>query len=114
VAVSQVLLADTVTRLRAPLISSGYGNQTYDWPNATSTAFPVHWSTKATTEVVGDEPQTVVRAKVFGGPDLDLEATDRVVGPDGDTYEVDGEVMLSYRLGQLHHIRAFLRRVTTS
>jgi hypothetical protein len=113
-AMSTVLLADTITRLRAPLVSSGYGNSSYDWPNAVSTNFLVHWSTSATTEVVGDEPQTVVRAKVFGGPDLDLEATDRVVGPDGDTYEVDGEVMPSYVRGQLHHVRAFLRRITTS
>lgn len=112
-ALSTVLLQDTITRLRAPLVSSGYGNSTRDWPNATSQTFYVHWSTQSTTEVVGDEPQTVTRGKVFGGPDLDLLATDRVQFQ-GDTYEVDGEVMRSYQRGQLHHVRAFLRRITTS
>jgi hypothetical protein len=73
----------------------------------------VKWSHKAAAEVVGDEPRTDTRAKVVGNPDLDLEATDRVVGPDGLTYEVDGEVMRSYVRGQLHHVRAYLRRTAT-
>ena len=62
-------------------------------------------------EVVGDEPQTVTRGKIFGGPDLGLESTDRVRFRD-DTYEVDGEVMESFRQGQLHHVRAMLRRIS--
>jgi hypothetical protein len=113
-AMSTVLLGTEITRLRAPLVSSGYGNSERDWPNAVSETFLVHWSHRAVSEVVGDEPQTVTRVKILGGADLDLEATDRVVGPDGSTYEVDGEVMRSYPRGQLHHVRAFLRRITTS
>lgn len=105
-------LHDTITRLRAPLTSAGYGNQSRNWAAATSTDFVVHWSTKAVDEVIGDEPRTVTRGKIFGGPDLDLLATDRVLF-DGDTYEVDGDVMNSYRQGQLHHVRAMLRRITT-
>jgi hypothetical protein len=107
------ILHDTITRLRAPLVSSGYGNQARDWDNATSADFLVKWSHKSVAEVVGDEPQTTTRAYVFGNPDLDLEATDRVIGPDGFTYELDGEVMRSYVRGQLHHVRAYLRRVAT-
>jgi len=103
-------LHDTVTRLRAPLVSAGYGNSARDWPAAVSQDFLVHWSTKTTTEVVGDEAKTVTRTKIFGGPDLALEATDRIVFQ-GETYEVDGDVMNSYRFGQLHHVRAMLRRV---
>lgn len=106
-----MILYDTVTRLRAPLVSSGYGNSSRDWANATSTDFLVHWSAQSVTEVVGDEPKTISRVKLFGGADLDLEATDRIVGPDGLTYVVDGEVMRSYQRGQLHHVRAFLRRI---
>lgn len=102
-------LHDTITRLRAPLVSSGYGNQARNWAAAASQDFVVHWSTKTVSEVVGDEPRTVTRGKIFGGPDLDLEPTDRVLFQ-GDTYEVDGDVMRSYRLGQLHHVRAMLRR----
>lgn len=106
-------LHDTVTRLRAPLVSSGYGNQAYDWANATSADFVVHWSPRAVDETVGDEPQTSSRAKLFGDAGFDLEATDRIVGPDGFTYEVDGEVQRSYRNGQLHHVRAYLKRIAT-
>ena len=106
-------LHDEITRVRAPLVSAGYGNQQRDWTAATSTTFVVHWSAKAEQEVVGDEARTVSRAKILGGPDLDLEPTDRVLFG-GITYEVDGDVMLSFQRGQLHHVRAFLRRVATS
>lgn len=105
-------LHDTITRLRAPLVSSGYGNSSRNWAAPTSADFLVHWSAKSVTEVVGDEARTITRGKIFGGPDLDLEATDRIVF-DGDTYEVDGEIMRSYRMGQLHHVRAMLRRMKT-
>jgi hypothetical protein len=105
-----VRLHDTITRLRAPLVSAGYGNSARDWSAATGTEFTVHWSARAVSEVVGDEPRTVTRGKILGGPDLDLEASDRVLF-DGDTYEVDGEIMRSYRQGQLHHVRAMLRRI---
>jgi hypothetical protein len=114
---SRANLHDPITRLRAPLVSTGYGNQARDWTAATSTGFYVHWSSasgssaRGSVEVIGDEPHIVTRAKILGGPDLDLEATDRVTGPDGATYEVDGEVMPSYQRGALHHVRAFLRRI---
>lgn len=105
-------LHDTITVLRAPVISAGYGNTARDWASATGTDYLVHWSAQSVSEVVGDEPQTVTRGKVFGDDTLDLEATDRVLF-DGDTYEVDGEVMRSYRYGELHHVRAMLRRIAT-
>lgn len=103
-------LHDVITRLRAPLVSTGYGNSTRNWAAAGSTDFLVHWSAQSVNEVVGDEPRTVTRGKIFGGPDLDLEASDRVLFR-GDMYEVDGEVMESFRQGQLHHVRAMLRRI---
>ncbi len=100
-----------ITRLRAPVVAVGYGNSAPNWPAAAQQEFLVHWSARDVSEVVGDEPRTVTKVKVMGNPDLDLLATDRVVGPDGQTYEVDGEIMLSFRRGALHHIRAFLKRV---
>jgi hypothetical protein len=107
-------LPDTITRIRAPLISGGYGNSSRDWANATSTVFSVRTSFKSVTEIVGDEAQTVTQLSVFGGPDLDLETTDRVVYR-GKTYEVAGEVMTSVDgRGQLHHVRARLNRFTTA
>lgn len=107
-----MILHETITRLRAPLISGGYGNQVRDWANAASQDFAVKWSHKSISEVVGDEAQTTTKGYIFGGPDLDLESTDRVIGPDGLTYEVDGDVMRSYVRG-LHHVRAYLRRIAT-
>lgn len=107
-----MILHDPITVQRAPLISGGYGNQTRDWTAATGTDYLVHWSAQSVTEVVGDKPQTFTRGKIFGGPDLDVEATDRVVFA-GETYEVDGDVMRSYRLGQLHHVRVFVKRIAT-
>lgn len=108
-----MILHETITRLRAPLTTDGYGNQTRNWPAATSTDFDVHWSAQSVDETVGDEPRTTSRIKLMGNPDLDLEATDRVVGPDGFTYELDGEMQRSYRRGQLHHVRAYLKRIAT-
>jgi hypothetical protein len=108
-----VILGETITRLRAPLISDGYGNQTRDWSAATSTDFAVHFSHKTVGEVVGDEARTTTKGYIFGGPDVDLESTDRVTGPDGLLYELDGELMRSYVRGQLHHVRAYLRRIAT-
>ena len=107
-----MILNDQITRLRASLTSDGYGNQTRNWATPTSTLFLVRWSSQAANEVVGDEPRTVTRAKILGDQYFDLEATDRIVGPDGNTYEVDGEVQRSYERGQLHHVRAFLQRIT--
>lgn len=108
------ILRDKITRLRAPLVSAGYGNERRDWDAAVPSSHLVKWSHKAVSEQVGDEAQTSTRGYVFGNPDLDLQSTDRVVGPDGLTYEVDGEIMRSYVRGQPHHVRAFLRRVAIS
>lgn len=111
-----MILHDSITRLRAPLVAGQYGNQTRDWANAASAEFLVHWSAQlaaqSVAEVVGDEARTAVRVKIFGYADLDLEATDRVVF-EGDTYEVDGEILRSFRRGVPHHTRVFLKRIAT-
>jgi hypothetical protein len=108
-----VILGESITRLRAPLTADSYGNQARNWAAATSTDFAVKWSHKAVSEVIGDEPRTTTRAYIFGGPDVDLVSTDRVTGPDGLLYELDGDLMPSYVRGQLHHVRAYLKRVAT-
>lgn len=107
-------LNDTVTRLRAPLTSAGYGNSERDWANATSQDFRIRWSFKSWTEVVGDDERTVTGGSIFGGPDLDLLATDRVVYQ-GETYEIAGDVVPSMDgRGVLHHYRARTRRIALS
>lgn len=100
-----------VTRLRAGSTSDGYGNSSPDWTTPTEAEFLVKWSPKSVSEVIGDEPQTVSRVKISGGPELDLRASDRITGPDGNTYEVDGEVERHYGPAGLHHIGAMLRRI---
>lgn len=104
-------LRDSAVVVRAPLVAGSYGNTSRDWPNATRTTYAVQISAASSTEVIGDEPQVVTQWKLFAGPDLDLEATDRVEW-DGDTYEVSGDVMKSRQPGYLHHVRARLRRTT--
>jgi hypothetical protein len=109
-----MILNEAITRLRAPLVSSGYGNSERNWAAAVSTLLYVKWSQKSVSELVGDEPRTDTRAYIFGDQYLDLVSTDRVIGPDGLTYELDGDLMRSYVRGQLHHVRAYLRRTTTT
>lgn len=104
------MLADTITRLRAPLVSGGYGNQGRDWANATSTNYPCYVSFVSSTEDVVNLDQTQTRAKVSLGPDADIDPTDRMVYR-GITYEVEGDVMPSMRRGALHHQRVVLKRV---
>lgn len=107
-------LPDRITRLRAPLVAGDYGNSSRDWSAAASTDLYVKVSFTSVTEVVGDEARTFTQAKVFGGPDLDLQASDRVVYR-GETYEVAGEIMPSTDgRGNLHHVRARLRRIDTA
>lgn len=103
------LLTDTVTRLRAPLVSGGYGNQSRDWANATSTDYPAHVSSVSSTEDIVNQQQTVTRWKCTVGPDADLEATDRIVWRQ-NTYDIDGDVQSANGMRGLHHQRVVLMR----
>lgn len=105
-------LLDTATVVRAPLVAGPYGNSARDWANATRATYAVQVSPMSATEVIGDEARTITQWKLFGGPDVDIEATDRVEW-NGGTFEVAGEVMESRQPGRLHHVRARLVRVTT-
>lgn len=104
------LLTDTITRLRAPLISTGYGNSGRDWNNPTSQVYACYVSFASSTEDVVNLDQTQTRAKVTLGPEADIDPTDRMLYR-GNTYEVEGDVMPSLRRGVLHHQRVVLRRV---
>lgn len=107
----QTLLADSVTRRRAPLISSGYGNEARDWTAATSQVYAARVSVVSSTEVVANEPRTVTRWKCTVGPEADLAATDRIEW-DGQTYEVDGDVERHKgRSPAVHHQTVTLKRV---
>lgn len=103
-------LHETVTRLRAPLVSGPYGGQTRDWANATSLEMPALVHPLTSTEDVAGEQKTISRWRLLAGPEYDIEPTDRFEW-DGDTYEVDGEVGRWKRHAELHHQEAVLMRV---
>lgn len=112
-----MLLSDTVTRRRAPLVAGPYGNSQRDWPNATSVTYPAEVQPVSSTEDVVNQQRTVTRWRMFLGPAADLEATDRIEWDDGTgvgTYEVDGQVEGWKRRGQPHHLEAVLMRVTVA
>lgn len=108
----QTLLTDSVTRRRAPLTSSGYGNETRDWSNATSRIYAARVSVVSSTEDVVEQPRTITRWKCTVGAEADLAATDRIEW-DGQTYEIDGDVERHKGLRGVHHQTVILMRVAT-
>lgn len=109
-----IRLRDRVTRLRAPLISAGHGNQRRDWANAAEQLYPASVTPVSSTEEVVNTQSTTGRFVLELGPYADLEATDRIRW-DGDVYEVDGDVERhKHRSGRLHHLKAMLLRVTVA
>lgn len=106
-----MILRDQVVRRRAALVSSGYGNQAPDWPNATSVTYPAEVQPISSTEDVVDQDRTVTRWRLFLDSAADVVATDRIEW-DGNTYQVDGDVERWKRRGILHHLEAVLLKVT--
>lgn len=83
----------TLTRVRAPLVDDGRGNQTRDWAHATETdlhgwAIDTGAAGEDTTNRDADSVEYVVR----GPYAADIEATDRV-RLFGALYEVEGGVL---------------------
>jgi len=106
-----VILRDRVARLRASLISAGYGNQAPDWANATSTSYPAAVGPLSSVEDVVDQQQTTTRLRLILPASADVAAADRIVWA-GQTYEIDGEVIAVKRRGRTHHLEAVLIKVT--
>jgi len=106
-----VILRDRVVRLRAPLISGGYGNQTRDWANATSTIYPAAVGPLSSAEDVVDQQQTTTRLRLILPAPADVIAADRITW-DGQTYNIDGEVVAVKRRGRPHHLEAVIIKVT--
>lgn len=109
--------AETVVRLRAPLVDDAYGNPVRDWANAAEFEVPFGVQVQPSTSV---EPIEVGRASVVThhrlltpiGVDLDLLRTDRIRWR-GEDFDVDGEVARHMRpsTGTVHHVEAMLKRV---
>lgn len=85
-------MKDTVTVMRAPLISKN-GMKARDWENAsTHIVSRVQITAQSTSrEFEGRVTQVTDRRTLRAGYDADIEAGDRIIWND-TTYEVDGEV----------------------
>jgi len=96
-----VLAVDSVTVVRAPLVTDRYGGKIRDWPTATRTAYAgVSVQPAGSTEDVRDREHISNRFTLFTsrGFDIDLLATDRVEW-NGLTLQVDGGVDRGIRVG---------------
>ncbi len=82
---------DTVTLLRAPVVTNPYGNSGRDWSVATAMTVPASVQWDRGSEDVADENRLTTRMKLFLPAGSDLAATDRVRYR-GKDYEVDGDV----------------------
>ena len=105
----------TVTVVRAPLVTDRYNAQVRDWANATSTPLtdcrvqPLAASGGLIIEPGRDA--VVTRWKLLAPDGADVLASDRIVWQ-GKTYEVDGDVELwSSPTGSLAHVEGLLKRV---
>lgn len=110
--------AQTVTRLRAPLVTDRYNNKIRDWPNAARTDVAGVNLQPAASPPDSDEDTVDRQVTVTGwrlytppGMDLDLEETDRIEYR-GRVLEVVGEVGRWEVAGRVHHVEVFLREVT--
>lgn len=102
----------TVYRLRAPLVTDDYNNQTRDWDNQERT--PIHRCDLQPVdgdEVTTDRQATVTRWRFFAPAGTDLLSTDRVEDC-GEVYEVDGDVQ-RWSTGRRGYVTTLLRRSVT-
>ncbi len=98
---------DTVTLLRAPIVTSAYGNSGRDWSIATETASPANVQGPSGGEDFGEGDRVTSRWRLFLPGGVNLEPTDRVRW-NGEVYEIDGEVFAR----RDKHVKATLARVT--
>ncbi len=85
----------SITRLRAPLVDAGYGNEARNWAAAAELAISaVSVQPLSTTEQVGFRNNVVSGWQVIGSPgnDIDVLSSDRVRLADGTVCEVMGNV----------------------
>lgn len=103
---------DTVTVLRAPVVTVDYNNEELDWPNATETDVGgCGVQPERGTDYTIDREAIVTRWRLFGPDGMDIEDTDRI-RHNGVVYDIDGSVeRWPSPTGALAHIEARLIRV---
>lgn len=101
---------DSLTRVRAGLVTDSYQNQVRDWASATTLDMS-GWSVQpvpAPETAEGTARNTVGRRWLALGPaGTDVLATDRMIYA-GITCEVDGAPLV-YATGVLDHVELFLQ-----
>lgn len=109
-----VLAVDTVTVVRASLVTNRYNGQVRDWTAATRTTFKgVCIQPTGSTEDVKDRELLTDTYTLYTsrGQDIDLLATDRIEW-NGAVLQVDGGVdRWPGPGGGVHHVEAKLRQV---
>lgn len=105
-----MILKDTLTRLRAPLVTGYGGDKVRDWANATEVTFAAHVEPDQTREVLDNRDVTVTGLRAILPAATDFDATDRARW-NGDVYEVDGDIERWRRRGRDHHVEVRLTRV---
>ncbi len=97
---------DTVTLLRAPIVTNPYGNSGRDWSVATERTVAANVQGPSGGEDLAEGNRVTSRWRLFLPATADLAPTDRVRWK-GEVYDVDGEVFA--RRGR--HVKALLARV---
>jgi hypothetical protein len=109
-----MILRQTVTRLRAPLIANEYGLEASkrDWEHAESLEIRgCSVQPSVYPEYDRDREAVTIGWKLYAPTSAGLLASDRIVS-DGLTYEIEGEPLTwPSPSGQLDHIEAVLKRV---
>lgn len=102
---------DTITVLRAELVTDAYNNEVFDWPNAARTDVSgCRVQPDRGTDNTLDREAITTRWRLFAPAGTDLLATDRVEHQ-GVVYVVEGSVEdWPSPTGRLAHIEALLRR----
>jgi hypothetical protein len=108
----------TITRLRAPLVTDRLGSKTRNWADAAETVIPdvsvQPRSTRESTTEPRDQVVTGWRVYSRAGVDLDVLPSDRFRIDNGAVCEVVGEVARwphPIKRGAVHHVEFDLQRV---
>lgn len=100
----------TITVLQATEVPADYGTGTsLDWQNPTRTEVPgCSVQPAPSDEFTIDRDTFITRWQVFAPPSIDVSTEDRIEY-DGQTYDIDGDV-LRWHQGPLSHVVLNLRR----
>lgn len=104
------LLTDSVTRLRAAVVTDAYGNQVTDWAHATSVSLSARVQQSSAGEDQLDRDSQLAQFVVFLPAGSDVTGSDRLTWA-GRTLELVGPPTPVGGYRGVHHIEARAREV---